>query len=159
MHLVEVDPHACNGCSATPTSSPDSSRRSARSCTSTADDATRAHESALAALVGTVDVVACNPPYIPDEAAPRDPEVREHDPPLALYGGEDGLDVVRGVALSAAALLRPGGMLVIEHADTQGERVGGLGVPALLRGTGCYGEVADRVDLAGRDRYTVARRT
>ena len=147
-----------NGCSATPTLA--GQLASVGSVVHVhRDDATRAHESALAALVGTVDVVACNPPYIPDEAAPRDPEVREHDPPLALYGGEDGLDVVRGVALSAAALLRPGGMLVIEHADTQGERVGGLGVPALLRGTGCYGEVADRVDLAGRDRYTVARRT
>ena len=159
MHLVEVDPHACEWLQR----NADELAGQLASVGSVVhvhrDDATRAHESALAALVGTVDVVACNPPYIPDEAAPRDPEVREHDPPLALYGGEDGLDVVRGVALSAAALLRPGGMLVIEHADTQGERVGGLGVPALLRGTGCYGEVADRVDLAGRDRYTVARRT
>ncbi len=159
VHLVEVDPHACEWLQR----NADELAGQLASVGSVVhvhrDDATRAHESALAALVGTVDVVACNPPYIPDEAAPRDPEVREHDPPLALYGGEDGLDVVRGVALSAAALLRPGGMLVIEHADTQGERVGGLGVPALLRGTGCYGEVADRVDLAGRDRYTVARRT
>lgn len=120
-------------------------------------DAGTVHEGALAGIVGTVDVVTCNPPYIPDGAFPRDPEVLEHDPPVALYGGTDGLDVVRAVAISAAALLRPGGVLVIEHGDEQGEPAGELGVPALLRSAG-YLEVLDRVDLTGRDRYTVATR-
>ena len=74
--------------------------------------------------VGRVDVVVTNPPYIPDDAVPRDPEVREYDPPRALYGGPDGLDVVRGIAVAAAALLRPGGVLVVEHGDDQGESAG-----------------------------------
>jgi release factor glutamine methyltransferase len=120
-------------------------------------DAGLVHEDALAAIAGTVDLVTCNPPYIPDGAFPRDPEVREYDPAKALYGGTDGLDVVRAVAVSAAALLRPGGVLVMEHGDAQGESAGELGVPAVLRAAG-YLDVLDRVDLAGRDRYTVASR-
>ena len=82
---------------------------------------------ALTELDGRVDVVVCNPPYIPDDAVPRDPEVVDHDPALALWGGPDGLDVVRVVERTAARLLRPGGLVVIEHADVQGETV-----PALL---------------------------
>ena len=121
-------------------------------------DATRAHLEALAPIVGRVDVVVTNPPYIPDDAVPRDPEVRDYDPPRALFGGADGLDVVRGIAESAAALLRPGGLLVVEHGDEQGERGGELGVPFVLREHGAWVDVADHPDLAGRDRVTVARR-
>lgn len=121
-------------------------------------DAGTVHQGALADLIGSVDVVACNPPYIPDAAVPREEEVRDYDPPGALYGGDDGLDVVRSVAAAAAALLRPGAHLVMEHGDQQGESAGELGVPAVLRATGHYDEVVDRVDLTGRDRYTVARR-
>lgn len=121
-------------------------------------DATRAHEESLAALVGRVDVVVTNPPYIPDDAVPRDPEVREYDPPRALYGGPDGLDVVRGLAVAAAALLRPGGTLVVEHGDAQGERAGELGVPHVLREHGGFVRVTDQVDLTGRDRVTLAVR-
>lgn len=124
-----------------------------------AGDVATVHEGELAALVGRVDVVACNPPYIPDAAVPRDAEVRDHDPRIALYGGPDGLDVVRAVAGCAAALLRPGGTLVMEHGDAQGESAGKLGVPFLLQQQGVWADVVDRVDLAGRDRYTVARRT
>jgi release factor glutamine methyltransferase len=120
-------------------------------------DAGLVHEGALAEIAGTVDLVTCNPPYIPDGAFPRDPEVREYDPAKALYGGPDGLDVVRAVAVSAAALLRAGGVLVMEHGEAQGESAGQLGVPAVLREAG-YLDVLDRVDLAGRDRYTVASR-
>jgi release factor glutamine methyltransferase len=121
-------------------------------------DATAAHLEALAPLVGRVDVVVSNPPYIPDDAVPRDPEVRDYDPPRALFGGADGLDVVRGIAGSAAALLRPGGLLVVEHGDEQGERAGELGVPFALREHGSFTAVSDHVDLAGRDRVTTARR-
>ncbi len=64
----------------------------------------------LAHLAGTVAVVVTNPPYIPDQMIPRDPEVRDHEPKMALYGGEDGLDVVKGVLRTAAILLRPGGL-------------------------------------------------
>jgi release factor glutamine methyltransferase len=105
----------------------------------------------LTALDGTVDVVVSNPPYVPDGARlPR--EVADHDPPLALWGGPDGLDVVRGLLRTAARLLRPGGWLGIEHADQQG---GAL--PALVRVTGRWAEVTDHPDLAGRPRYTTAR--
>jgi len=121
-------------------------------------DATTAHLESLAALVGRVDVVVTNPPYIPDDAVPRDPEVRDYDPPRALYGGHDGLDVVRGIAVSAAALLRPGGLLVIEHSDEQGESGGEGGVPHVLREHGDYLDVVDHPDLAGRDRVTTAVR-
>ena len=121
-------------------------------------DATTAHLDALAALVGRVDVVVSNPPYIPDDAVPREPEVAQYDPPRALYGGHDGLDVVRGVAVAAAALLRPGGLLVIEHSDAQGESGGVGGVPHVLREHGGFVDVVDHQDLAGRDRTTTAVR-
>ena len=103
-------------------------------------------------LDGTVDLVVSNPPYVPDGArVPR--EVADHDPPLALWGGPDGLDVVRGLLVTAARLLRPGGWLGIEHADQQG---GSL--PALVRGHGGFADVEDHPDLAGRPRYTTGRR-
>ena len=121
-------------------------------------DATRAHVEALAHLVGRVDVVVTNPPYIPDAAVPRDPEVALHDPPRALFGGPDGLEIVRGLAVAAAALLRPGGVLVVEHGDEQGERGGAAGVPQVLREHGAFRDVDDHVDLGGRDRATTAVR-
>ncbi len=105
----------------------------------------------LRELDGAVDVVVSNPPYVPDGARlPR--EVADHDPPLALWGGPDGLDVVRGLLRTAARLLRPGGLLAIEHADVQG---GAL--PALVRAHGGFTAVADHPDLAGRPRYTTAQ--
>ena len=113
---------------------------------------------AFADLDGTADVVVSNPPYIPDGASIRDPEVAEHDPALALWGGADGLDVVRVVVTTAARLLCPGGLVAIEHADVQG-----ASVPALLRSGGSeqagWRDVFDHQDLAARDRYTTARRT
>lgn len=119
----------------------------------------------LAHMQGTVDVVLCNPPYIPRGAVPRDPEVRDHDPELALYGGPDGLGVVRPLLGQAALLLRPGGSLVMEHADEQGEHAARAGLPALLRaarGTNdapLWDDVVDHHDLTGRPRCTSARRT
>jgi release factor glutamine methyltransferase len=104
-------------------------------------------------LDGAVDLVVSNPPYVPDGATvPR--EVADHDPPLALWGGPDGLDVVRGLLGTAARLLRPGGELGIEHADQQG---GAL--PALVRAHGGFTDVEDHPDLAGRPRFTTARRS
>ncbi|SEK18542.1 release factor glutamine methyltransferase [Blastococcus sp. DSM 46786] len=103
-------------------------------------------------LDGSVDLVVSNPPYVPDGArVPR--EVADHDPPLALWGGPDGLDVVRGLLATAARLLRPGGWLGVEHADQQG---GSL--PAVVRAHGGFADVDDHHDLAGRPRYTTARR-
>ena len=73
-------------------------------------------------LDGTVDVVVCNPPYIPLEAFESvAPEARDHDPALALWSGEDGLDAMRVLEATAARLLRPGGWVGAEHADVQGE--------------------------------------
>ena len=105
-------------------------------------------------LEAGVDVVVSNPPYIPVGAVPLDPEVRDHDPELALYGGSaDGLAIPLAVAARAAELLRDGGVLVMEHADVQGESL-----PAALRATGAWQEVRDEVDLTGRPRATVAVR-
>ena len=72
---------------------------------------------------GHYDLVVSNPPYIPLSAVPIDPEVRDFDPELALYGGEDGLDLIREIIDQAQLLLRPGGMLLLEHADGQSDLV------------------------------------
>jgi release factor glutamine methyltransferase len=106
----------------------------------------------LRELDGVVDLVVSNPPYVPAGARiPR--EVADHDPPMALWGGPDGLDVVRGLVGTAARLLRRGGTLGIEHADQQG-----ASLPAVVRASGGWTEVDDHPDLAGRPRFTTARR-
>jgi methylase of polypeptide subunit release factors len=130
---------------------------------------------ALAALAGGVSVVSANPPYIPEGMIPREVEVRDHDPFLALYSGPDGLDAARHVIATAAVLLRSGGLLVMEHADIQGTDAGDSGVPALvsatrvdqalservpqLPGSAVFTSVADRSDLNGLPRFTMAYRT
>lgn len=104
-------------------------------------------------LLGTVDVLVCNPPYVPLESWESVAvEARDHDPHLALFSGQDGLDAIRLLAVRGAALLRPGGVLGVEHADVQGESV-----PAVLAATGRWHEVRDHADLAGRARFTTAR--
>jgi release factor glutamine methyltransferase len=108
---------------------------------------------ALPQLDGTVDVVISNPPYIPLGAIPRDPEVRLFDPEIALYGGEDGLDVVRQVSTTAARLLHAGGLLVLEHGELQAAQIA-----ALLRADG-WSAIARHRDLLGRDRATTALRS
>ena len=111
----------------------------------------------LPADAGRADVVTCNPPYIPDGAIPRDPEVRDHDPAIALFGGADGLDIVRRVVEQAAKLLRPGGLLLIEHGDEQGFPSDGLGVPGVVARAPEFEATADHADLAGRPRVTTTR--
>jgi release factor glutamine methyltransferase len=104
-------------------------------------------------LDGTVDVVVCNPPYIPLEAYESvEPEARDHDPQLALFSGRDGLDALRVVEAVAARLLRPGGVAGAEHADVQGGSA-----PALFAATGRWSDVRDHEDLAGRPRFVTAR--
>lgn len=105
----------------------------------------------LASLTGTVDLVTANPPYIPVGAG-VEREVAEHDPPAALWGGEDGLVVVRAVERAAARLLRSGGVVGVEHADLQGESV-----PAVFARAG-WADVEDHPDLVGRPRFTTARK-
>lgn len=107
---------------------------------------------ALPELDGTVDVVISNPPYIPADAIPRDPEVRLFDPERALYGGADGLDVVRAVSRTALRLLHPGGTLVIEHGELQGAEI-----RALLVADGWRAPATHR-DFTTRDRATTAIR-
>lgn len=103
-------------------------------------------------LDGTVSVVISNPPYVPDAAIPRDPEVRLFDPAMALYGGEDGLDIVRVLSMRALELLRPGGLLVIEHGELQGEEI-----RSILTRDGWRAASTHR-DLTLRDRATTALR-
>ena len=69
------------------------------------------------------DLIISNPPYIPASMVPVDLEVRDYDPALALYGGEDGLDVVRDLVASTKLILREGGLLVLEHADGQSDSI------------------------------------
>ncbi|MEU4803720.1 peptide chain release factor N(5)-glutamine methyltransferase [Actinosynnema sp. NPDC023587] len=106
----------------------------------------------LADLEGAVDLVVCNPPYVPEGTAVQ-PEVADHDPHDAVFSGADGLDVIRHVVSLAARLLKPGGHLAIEHDDTHGESV-----PALLSARRVLTDVRDHVDLAGRPRFATARR-
>lgn len=108
----------------------------------------------LEELNGAFDVVVSNPPYIPFQAEPLEPEVRDHDPPEALYGkGMDGLRIPTAVVDRAHDLLRAGGLLVIEHGDEQG--------PAMRQAVaerGGFEQVHTRPDLSGRDRMVVATR-
>ncbi len=120
-----------------------------------ADNATLAFidlERAFPELDGTVSVVVSNPPYVPDAAIPRDPEVRFFDPPAALYGGEDGLDVVRVLSGVGLRLAHSGGTIVIEHGEWQGEAI-----RAILTGDG-WRAAATHPDFTLRDRATTAIR-
>jgi release factor glutamine methyltransferase len=107
---------------------------------------------AFGELDGTASVVISNPPYVPDAAIPRDPEVRLFDPSMALYGGEDGLDIVRVLSVRALELLHAGGLLVIEHGELQGEEIRSILTPDGWRAA------ASHRDLTLRDRVTTALR-
>jgi release factor glutamine methyltransferase len=98
---------------------------------------------AFAPLRGRIAVLVSNPPYVPRGMVPRDPEVRDHDPELALYSGADGLDLIRVISRAG---------LVLEHAETQGAAIRGL-----LAADG-WESAETRPDLTGRDRATLARR-
>lgn len=137
-------------------------------------DATDFTAEVFTKLSARCDVVTCNPPYIPADMIPRDPEVRIHEPAMALYGGADGLEVIRGITKTAAMLLKPGGLLVVEHADVQGLEAGEMSVVNLLRhaqldaelatyiagvpGDFLFTAVSDRQDFNQRPRFTVATR-
>ncbi|WP_396129994.1 peptide chain release factor N(5)-glutamine methyltransferase [Agromyces aerolatus] len=106
----------------------------------------------LTELDGRVAVVISNPPYVPAAAIPRDPEVHLYDPEVALYGGPDGLDVIRVLSRRALELLRPGGTLVIEHAEHQSPAIA-----ELLAADG-WRAIAHHRDFTLRDRATTALR-
>lgn len=145
VHAVEVDLGALEWL-----------RRNASARVRAGDNAVEIHEAdvahALPDLDGTVDVVVSNPPYVAEhEMVHVEPEVRDHDPVLALVAGGDGLDVIRAVERTARRLLRAGGVVVVEHSDRQGESA-----PAVF-GEG-WRNVEDHKDLAGRPRYLTGER-
>ena len=112
-------------------------------------------ESDLAAAVAarSFDVVAANLPYVPDDDPRTEPGVLRHEPHLALWGGADGLDLVRRLVPQAAALLPPGGTLVLEVSDEQAGRA------RELLEAGGFAQVAFHRDLRGIDRVVAGRRS
>ena len=127
-------------------------RRNARATTVQLRRADVAVAGVLADLDGTVDLLVANPPYIP-LGAELDPEVASHDPPHALFGGDDGMAVIDHLVGLAARLLQPGGRCAVEHDDTTSART----VDAFVA-TGLFVEVTARHDLAGRPRFVTAVR-
>lgn len=103
-------------------------------------------------LEGGVDLVVSNPPYIP-EGAVLDPEVADHDPHSALFGGDDGLSVIKPMINNVARWLRIGGTVGVEHDDSNGTQVADL-----FRARRVFDHVAEHPDLAGRPRFVVAQR-
>lgn len=106
----------------------------------------------LADRDGTVDLLVSNPPYIPD-GAELDPEVADHDPAHALFGGADGMRVIEPIVALAARLLRPGAPIGVEHDDETA-----AATVALFERSGAFTDVTSRRDLAGRPRFVTATR-
>ena len=104
----------------------------------------------LAELDANVDLVVANPPYLPDDAE-VEPEVAQHDPPTALFGGPDGMAVIAAISAATTRWLKPGGLLAVEHDDTTSEAT-----KALLQNG--FDEITSHTDLAGRSRFVTARR-
>ena len=103
---------------------------------------------------GTIDMVVTNPPYIPEAQIPEQPEVRDHDPKAALYGGSaDGTLIPERIVMRAAGLLRPGGVLVMEHDISQGPRM-----VSFAQANG-FGQAHTGDDWTGRPRYLFAVRS
>lgn len=103
-------------------------------------------------LDGTVDLVLCNPPYVPDGTRVP-PEVADHDPAAAVFAGPDGLAVIRHVVALAARLLAQGGAVAVEHDDSNQDAV-----LELLRTRRVLTDVTGHLDLTGRPRFVTARR-
>lgn len=147
VHAVELDPHSFAF-----------TRRNAARRLAAGDPEVHLHlgccQDALTELDGQCDLVVSNPPYLAtDEAQVCDQEVLDHDPAAALWAGPGGLDVIRMVEQAGRRLLRPGGLLVVEHSDRHG-----VSAPALFGQSGGWTDVVDHQDLTGRDRFVTARR-
>jgi release factor glutamine methyltransferase len=106
----------------------------------------------LTELDGRADLVVANPPYVPDGAL-LEPEVTQHDPHHAVFGGPDGMALIGAVVGHAGRWLRPGGLLAVEHDDTTSAQT-----VELIAGTALFDEVVARRDLAGRPRFVTARK-
>lgn len=147
VHAIELDPQALSW-----------ARRNAEAQERAGDTPIKLRQgdvtdrNLLEELEGKVDLIVSNPPYVPD-ATEVDVEVRDHDPAIAVFGGADGLSVIRPLVSNAARLLRIGGAVAIEHDDTNGTETADL-----FRARRVFGEVAEHPDLAGRPRFVVARR-
>jgi release factor glutamine methyltransferase len=109
------------------------------------------HSGVLTELEGQVDLVVSNPPYVPD-GAELEPEVIDHDPPHAVFGGTDGMAVIPAVARLAGRLLRPGGLFAVEHDDTTSSMTA-----ETIRSTELFDGIVARTDLTGRPRFVTAR--
>jgi release factor glutamine methyltransferase len=109
------------------------------------------HSGVLTELEGHVDLVVSNPPYVPD-GAELEPEVIDHDPPHAVFGGPDGMAVIPAVARLAGRLLRPGGLFAVEHDDTTSSMTA-----ETIRSTELFDGIMARTDLTGRPRFVTAR--
>ena len=107
----------------------------------------------LPELDGRVDLVVANPPYVP-EGVVLEPEVAQHDPSHAVFGGPDGMAVIGAVVGRAGRWLRPGGLFAVEHDDTTSSLT-----VELVSSTGLFDDIAPRKDLAGRPRFVTARRS
>lgn len=147
VHAVDVDPAAL-----------ECARRNAADRAAAGDTPVTVHRgdiadrTLLADLDGRVDLVLANPPYVP-LGTELLPEWGRHHPRQAIFGGEDGLDVVRRVVSCAARLLRPGGGLAIEHGDAQIDVV-----PVLLTASGAFDHTEGHRDQEDRPRYTTTFR-
>ncbi len=101
------------------------------------------------------DVIVSNPPYIADgERGALQPEIRDWEPPEALFAGEDGLDVIRQLVAGAPEHLSCGGLLALECGLGQAE-----GIAADLKANGAFAAVRIRPDLTGRPRVVMAERS
>jgi release factor glutamine methyltransferase len=109
-------------------------------------------DTVLTDLDGRVDLLVCNPPYVPDGAC-LDPEVLDHDPSHAVFGGSDGMSVIRPIVGLAARLLRAGGLFAVEHDDTTS-----ADTVETVSQTALFDDIKARSDLTGRARFVTARR-
>ncbi len=135
---------------------PDALRYARRNSRHTGVEVVAADVTAPALLTGydgTVDLVVANPPYIPAGSS-LEPEVAQHDPRHALFGGADGMAVIRPIAAHAARLLRDGGLLAVEHDDTTS-----AATVETFNATERFDGITAHRDLTGRPRFVTARRT
>ena len=109
---------------------------------------------ALPDFDGQLDLVMSNPPYVAtSELGQVRPEVRDHDPAIALTAGVDGLDLIRSIEATARRLLKPGGVVVVEHSDRQG-----FTAPAVFLAGGAWVHIQDHPDHDQLDRFVTAER-
>nr|WP_255365874.1 peptide chain release factor N(5)-glutamine methyltransferase [Corynebacterium sp. NML130628] len=105
----------------------------------------------LPEMRGRADMVVSNPPYVPNTDA-LDPEVYV-DPAEAVFSGDDGMDAIRGLVPVAAKLLKPGGVLAVEHDDATSDLTADV-----VAASGAFESIARIPDLTGKHRFVCARK-